>query len=103
MTTSELVESLTKSGISLSVVGDKLHYKPTPNPVILEEMRQHKAEIISFLVAQVSPTLRGEKKAKVDTDLEELRDERAAIMQFDAGLPREEAERLALLEHPGPR
>ena len=57
---------------------------PTPLPdALVDSLRQHKEEVLSHLTQE---------------DRREAFEERAAILQFDAELSREEAERRAAVE-----
>ena len=89
MRPSDLVADLTGRGITLAVEGDHLAIEGDNDiltDAIVEELRTHKPEIIRLLRCQSDP------------DLHELFEERAGIMEHDAGLPQAIAERLASLD-----
>lgn len=91
MNAQNIVETLYSKGFPLWVTAGNIHVRPKSDDATRELLRQHKAEIISFLSGEKSPEpLRPPQELQ-----EELFEERAAIMEFDGGLPREEAERRA--------
>lgn len=79
MSAAELVADLARRGIRLEAHGERLRYYPRSalTPDLLDRLKAHKAELLASI---------------------ERFDERAAIMEFDAGLSRHEAERLAWKE-----
>ncbi len=76
-----LLDRLTARGITLRAVDDRLQANPMSAllPDDREQLHQFKAELLTLL--------RGAA--------DELFEERAAIREFDGGLPRADAERLA--------
>jgi hypothetical protein len=73
--------------LALSPSGDlKVGGRPSAVQRWLPDIRAHKPDIVACLQSEF---------AKLQ---EEAFEERAAIMEFDGGLPREEAERAALLD-----
>ena len=79
------------AGVSIEVAGEDLVLKASapPDPDLLKLLGSHKTAIIS--------ALRG-NHGWLAEDWQALFDERAGIMEFDGGLPREEAETLAAEE-----
>ncbi len=57
MTPEALVEELTSAGISLSVVNDRIRYRPTPPPHLLAALKEHKPQVMAILAA----TAKGER------------------------------------------
>lgn len=70
------IEELRRLGVSLRVVGESLHYRPLSvvTPELRERMLGSKPELVALV---------------------ERFEERAAIIEFDAGHPRAEAEERA--------
>lgn len=56
-----------------------------------EILTRHKAELLALLTGEAAPDT-------LPSDWHQLWDERAAVMQYEGGLPRERAEALALAE-----
>lgn len=79
MSAAELLLDLDRRGIRLEAHGDRLRYHPrlALTPELLDRLKAHKAELLKAL---------------------ERYEERAAIREYEAGLSREEAERLAQRE-----
>lgn len=79
MSAAEIVTDLARRGIRLEASGERLRYAPRSalTPDLLDRLKAHKAELLASI---------------------ERFEERAAIMEFDAGLDRHEAERLAWKE-----
>jgi hypothetical protein len=76
MSAAEILADLARRGIRLEADPERLRYYPRSalTPDLLERLKANKAELLASI---------------------ERFDERAAIMEFDAGLSRHEAERLA--------
>jgi len=72
----ELLLDLARRGIRLEAHGERLRYFPRSavTPDLLDRLKAHKGELLASI---------------------ERFEERAAIMEFDGGLSRPEAERLA--------
>jgi hypothetical protein len=81
------------AGLSLTVAGDRLTVRgPRAAEPIVRELAAHKAEVLDFLrQATIEPT-----PSELPPDWHFVWDERAAIMEYDGGLPRERAEVEAL-------
>ena len=79
MSAAEIMVDLARRGIRLEGEGERLRYYPRSalTPELLDRLIAHKAELLAAI---------------------ERFEERAAIMEFDAGLSRPEAERLAWKE-----
>jgi hypothetical protein len=79
MNAADLLLDIERRGIRLEAHGDRLRYHPRSalTPDLLDRLKAHKAELLEAI---------------------ERFEERAAIMEFDAGLSRPEAERLARKE-----
>jgi hypothetical protein len=90
MTAIELLEDLKKRGVDLEPEGDSLRYRAPAGaltPALRQALAAHKAEVLAHL--------RGDLPAAVadwPADWREVFEERAAIMEYDGGLPRPEAE-----------
>lgn len=91
MTAARALEAAAQAGIAIEVDGgDLILTAPAPPaPDLLELLRSHKTAIVSLL--------RGNHAWSAE-DWQALYDERAAIMEFDGGLPRSEAEARAAEE-----
>jgi len=91
MTVIEVLQLAHAAGVSISVDGDDLVLcsSRAPDPELEEIVRQHKTEILR---------LQHDHATWSEEDLQVLFDERAGIMEFDGGLSRDEAERLARQE-----
>ncbi|MCL5979781.1 MAG: hypothetical protein M1488_03675 [Gammaproteobacteria bacterium] len=83
MTAAEIIEDVLAAGGEIWTEGDRLKFRDAPARLV-PAIREHKAALLALL------------KAPDDYD----RQERAAIMEYDGGLPREKAERLAGLAPP---
>lgn len=79
MSAAEIVADLARRGIRLEANGERLRYYPRSalTPDLMDRLKANKAELLASI---------------------ERFDERAAIMEFDAGLSRREAEWLAWKE-----
>lgn len=94
MSAERIVDDLRQADVSLWIDGDRLRYSaPAPlSEAQLATLRQHKPEILSYLQqAADPPPLTVDDRAEIQEAIEE----RAAIQEFDGGLPRAEAERQA--------
>ena len=83
MTPAEIIEDVLAAGGEIWTEGDRLKFRDAPARLV-PAIREHKAALLALL------------KAPDDYD----RQERAAIMEYDGGLPREKAERLAGMSPP---
>jgi hypothetical protein len=93
MNAAELLKATRAEGVALSHNGDKLVLewkKSPPTPTLVENLRRHKAEILSFL--------KNEPSSWSAEDWLAYFDERAGIAEFDAGFSRIEAELSAFLD-----
>src|SRR5262245_7115820 len=86
-----LLEQARSAGLTVVVQGDKLVIRgPRRAGPLAEQLLAHKGEVIDALTVQsLTP-------ADLPADWHFLWDERAAIVEYDGGLPRERAEALAL-------
>lgn len=84
----DLIGKIQAAGGEVVADGDRLTLKaPVPLPPdLVQEAKEHKAELLSALNRTLTPDLGDEK---------ERFEERAAIMEYDGGIDRPEAERLA--------
>ena len=93
-----LLHALRDAGVSLGVAGDRLRWTGPAGamtPALLGELRERKAELLALLTPAPTPN-----KIRTETwpDAErEAIEERAAILEYDAGLPRAWAEGAARL------
>ena len=90
MTVSELVQSVVYGGVVLTWQGDMLHVSAptgTLTPALKQALRQHKPQLWAWC----------QQVASWNVDTRELWDERAAIMEYEGGLPRDEVEWQAFL------
>lgn len=92
--TATLLQNLSDAGVQLAI-GDTGKLKVTGDQSAVDrwlpEIRTHKPELIALLQDThqgTSPPLTSEQHA----DIQEAIEERAAILEFDAGLPRTQAE-----------
>jgi hypothetical protein len=78
------------AGISVRLDGDDLVLEASapPEPAIMELIASNKPEIVAWL--------RPDQDGWTDEDWKALFDERVRIAEFDGGLPRSEAEALAV-------
>ena len=92
MIAQRLIEDARAAGLSMEVEGGDLIVEADcdPPPELLAELRQHKAEVIAFLVP-LPPA-----SAPPLPESDDL-DERAAIIEYGAGVPRAWAEGYAAL------
>src|SRR5262249_6425799 len=88
-----LLEQARLAGLTVIVQGDKLLIRgPRRAGPLAEQLLAHKGEVIDALAAaSLTP-------ADLPADWHAVWDERAAIMEYDGGLPRERAEALALVD-----
>ena len=84
----DFIFELRRKGYSIRADGGYLDISPADNlpPDLVQQLKQSKAEILTELQRETE-------------DLQEAFEERAAIMEFDGGLPRHEAEALAKALH----
>jgi hypothetical protein len=85
----DVLERAKAAGIELTVIGDRVKLRAPGRPPVdlLEAMRQHKAELLALLTERERQT-----EIEAAESIGEHLAERAAIMEFDGGLPREQAE-----------
>src|SRR6516225_7985186 len=88
-----LLKLARSAGLTVIAQGDKLVIRgPRRAKPVAEQLLARKGEIIDALtVESLTP-------ADLPADWHFVWDERAAIMEYDSGLPRERAEALALLD-----
>lgn len=89
----QILNDIMEIGVSLRVDGNQLIAQPSSKltePLRIK-IRQHKPELIKALSQHETPKL----SITDEENIQEQLDERAAIMQFDGGLTRPEAERQA--------
>jgi len=88
-TVAQVIEAARALGVQMCVQNGRLDLTAPAEPPadLLQELVMHKAEIIAFL--------RQPKSTWDEPDRQADYDERAAIMEFDGGLNRAEAEKLA--------
>ena len=77
-----------EAGIRIRVDGDilRLVAKAAPPPGVVEMLERHKADVVALVRSGSGPN------ALSDEDWKVFFDERAAIAEFDGGLPRDQAE-----------
>jgi hypothetical protein len=85
MNARELIETCRSRGVKLEAAGDGLAFEGPLTGALLDELRAHKPEILALL--------RDEAREAVTESWEE----RAAIMQHDAGMSRVNAEHAAVV------
>ena len=91
MNAAALINAARAAGITMKVDGERLVLAAPerPDDRLLEDLRREKPAIVAYL---------RDVAAWTEEDWQALFDERAAIMEFDGGLPREEAETAAASE-----
>ena len=91
MTVATAIAAAVAAGITIKIDGERLVLSgpERPDDRLLEELRREKPAIVAYL---------HDVAAWTEEDWQALFDERAGIMEFDGGLPREEAETLAAEE-----
>jgi hypothetical protein len=84
-----LLQRAWAAGLSLTVEGNRLTIRgPRKAEPIVRELIAHKPDVLDLVrAATVEPT-----PSDLPSDWHLLWDERAAIMEYDGGLPRERAE-----------
>lgn len=88
-----LLEQARSAGLTVTVQGDKLVIRgPRRAGPLAEQLLARKGEVIDALAVGTVTT------ADLPADWHFLWDERAAIMEYDGGLPRERAEAMALAD-----
>ena len=98
MTATSLLTQLESKGIIVTPTGDRLHLAAAPGVItedVKSHVRQHKPALLELLGAT---SLFAHVYAEADEAVRYALDERAAILQFDANLPRHEAEERAARE-----
>lgn len=107
MTGEVLIEQLRDRDIRLSANGDQL-VVDAPRGALTEQLRgtlqEHKAELLAVLTdrnlwaRRAAGLLSGVADPDLRADLRELFEHRAAVCEFDGGLSRADAERIAFGE-----
>ena len=100
MSATKALQAAREAGVTISARGDELmlEAKAPPPPSIIDALRQHKAEIVALLASRQG---RRAVRDRAAWDAEDWRadfDECAGILEYDGGLPCDEAERRALHE-----
>jgi len=93
MTARELLETLRRRGVDLKPEGDSLRYRAPAGaltPTLRNALATHKTEVLAHLSGNLPAAL-----ADWPAEWRERYEERAAIMEYDGSLPREEAEHRA--------
>ncbi|MBM3492505.1 MAG: hypothetical protein FJX68_19110 [Alphaproteobacteria bacterium] len=95
MNAAEALRKAWTAGIEIRVEGRDLalEAQAPPPAEILESLAQHKQDIVALLLAELR-----ELPADGDRAATDAFEERAAILEYDAGLPRTEAERATVVE-----
>ena len=101
-----LLDELGRRGVELRADGDRLRYRPVDaiSPGLLTQLRVHKAELMTILRAgdywarRAAALLFGVTDPEVRADFREQFEHRAAVCEFDGGLSRTDAERVAFGE-----
>jgi len=95
MSAAEILHTLTDQGFTLAVEGDRLTVSPSSRLTdpMRAAIRQHKLEIVALLAANDAavsdpPPLTADDQAAIQESIVE----RAAILEFDAGMERRQAE-----------
>jgi hypothetical protein len=94
MTALDFLEYLESRGVVLTPHGGKLIVDAPAGDLTPEDrvmLARHKAELLALLTDRTTPT-------DLPPDWHLAWDERAAILEYDGGHPRERAEALALVE-----
>ncbi len=91
MSAATIVAAAFGAGVTMKVDGERLVLSAPrrPDDRMLEEIRREKPAIVAYL---------RDVAAWTEEDWQALFDERAGIMEYDGGLPREEAEAAAVAE-----
>ena len=91
MTAAATVAAAIAAGVTMKVDGSRLvlSAREPPDDRLLEDLRREKPAIVAYLRNLAAWT---------EEDWQALFDERAGIMEYDGGLPREEAETAAANE-----
>ena len=85
------------AGLTVRADGERLRIRgPRRAEPIAQRLLAHKAAVVAALTAP--PAAYGIRVEDLDMDWRVEWEERAAIMEYDGGLPRERAEALALAE-----
>jgi hypothetical protein len=92
-----LITRCRRLGIILAADGDRLRYRPVVmvDGELRAQLAEHKAEVLAILAGNSQTANRADDLPEPWKDLYE---ERAAIMEYDANMPRVDAERLALAD-----
>jgi hypothetical protein len=95
MIAQRLIEDARAAGLSMEVDGGDLIVDADcdPPPELLAELREHKAELIALL----KPPPKGIAPASDNLSFADAADERAAIVEFEVGVPRAWAQGFAAL------
>jgi hypothetical protein len=100
MTARALLRDRQAKDVQLTVQGESLAYDAPDGALtaeLLEALRQHKAALLALLVQTPEETPDLEAEYRRFRHCLALWEERAAIMEYDGGLPRDEAEWQAYL------
>lgn len=90
MSAPDALDRMSAAGVTVEIDGENLLLEGDLSDEQIQWARDHKTDLLAALRAR-EPLLTSEDRA----DIEEAIEERAAIQEFDGGLPRAEAERQA--------
>jgi hypothetical protein len=92
-----LLADLAARGIELQARGGRLRFRPADavTPDLARRLKYHKDELLALLRADPAAAI---TPADLPPDWQFAWEERAAIMEYDGGLPREQADVLALAD-----
>jgi TubC N-terminal docking domain len=99
MSPAALLVELDRQGFTLAVEGDGIRVTPASRLTVelRDRIRRHKPDLLLLLSPEVkAPAEPDTSPADLPSEWQELWGERAAIMEYDGGLPRERAEAEAL-------
>lgn len=102
----DVLNELRARGVELRAQGNRLRFRPVDRvtPDLLARLREHKAELLAILdgpgrwARRAAALLSTVANPGIRADLRELFEHRAAVCEFDGGLSRTEAERIAFEE-----
>lgn len=94
MNAQELLTEATARGIRIRIKGGELRCEGLRSQVVelLPRLKEHKAALLGALQAQRTSSWNPQTDADEAEDLREYFEERAGSLEYDAGLPRPEAE-----------
>jgi hypothetical protein len=103
MTAAVLLADLIFAGVTLFVEGGKLRFRSPPGaytPAMRQAVAEKRSELLALLTQNTAATDHRREQAQLGRwlDARECYLERAAIMEYDGGLPRPHAEALALAD-----